>query len=211
MKQPKGTDGVETFVRFYKSGFGRKILQKEGSFIAAELEKCKRVLEVGCGIGRRGRELKKVKVFGLDKSLGMLMRARETGSSPYVQGDAERLGFRDRCFDAVCFVTSLEFIPSYRKAIREAHRVTKTNGKILILMLNPKSPYFKEGYQKEDSYFRRIRHKHGKPIQDCLSSFFRIGRREYFLKITGNQIRNKANEKSGLLVVLAGRKRNPPI
>lgn len=208
MNPPKGTDRVEKFVRFYRSGFGRKVLRKEASFIAAKLKGCKRVLEVGCGIGRLARELKKANVFGLDNSWDMLIRAKRSFSSAYVQGTAERLGFRDRSFDAVYFVTSLEFVPSYRRAIREAHRVTKENGKILILMLNPSSPSFREGHEKANSYFHRIRHTHVKPIQDCLSSFYRIGRREYFLRMSGKQIRDKADEKTGLLTVLAGRKRN---
>jgi len=87
----------------------------------------------------------------------------------FVQGNAEELGFKDSAFDAVFTVTTLEFLKNYRKAVKETARVTKPNGKILVMMLNPKSEYFRQEIKKPGDYFSGIKHTDPKEIRDYIS------------------------------------------
>jgi SAM-dependent methyltransferase len=45
------------------------------------------------------------------------------------------LPFADRSFDTVCFVACLNHIPERRDALREARRVLRPNGRVLITMI----------------------------------------------------------------------------
>ncbi len=61
-----------------------------------------------------------------------------------VGGDARSLPFDDNLFDRVVFFTSLEFIPDEYKAVREALRVLKPGGRVVIAVLNGDSPWMKK-------------------------------------------------------------------
>ena len=89
---------------------------------------------------------------------------------------------------AVLFIATLEFLDDYKKAVREAYRVTKPNGKILAMILNPESEYFKEHAQRESSYFRRVRNTNIREIRDYISGFYKITGGGYFLGIRGQEV-----------------------
>ena len=68
--------------------------------------KCKRILEVGCGIGHRGKFFinKGYDYVGLDLSEGMLRIARRKYPEiRFVQGDVRKLSLKEK-FDAIIFV-----------------------------------------------------------------------------------------------------------
>ncbi len=60
-----------------------------------------------------------------------------------IDGDALSLPFSDELFDRVVFFTSLEFIPDWDKAVKEALRVLKAGGRVVILLLNGESQWMK--------------------------------------------------------------------
>jgi len=71
------------------------------------------LLDVGCGTGYFTAWLAELGflVVGLDRSASMLQFARERyGHLSFLQGSGEALPFSDRSFDAVFFITSLEFM-----------------------------------------------------------------------------------------------------
>lgn len=198
---------VERFVRFCESEFGKKVMQAEAEYIQNELKGCSSILDVGCGIGSFEERLPELNITGLDSSPEMLEEAGKRSNKPFVLGDAEHLDFEDGLFDAVFFVAALEFLSDYRKAIQEACRVTKPDGKLVAMMLNPESEYFHEHIQKENSYFRRIKHSNIREIRDCIAMIYHnITKEEYFLGIKGRQVFNASDRKFAALYVVVGEK-----
>lgn len=195
---------AEKFERFCESDFGKEVLEKESDYIRRELKDCGRILDVGCGIGSFERQLQDLNIVGLDSSAEMLEEARKSSDKEFVLGDAEKLEFGDGSFDAVFFVTALEFLSDYRQAIREAWRVTKPGGKLLVMMLNPESEYFHKHMRKKESYFHKIRHADMADIKNFVAGLYRAVRDEYFLGIRDQRVFDTTDRKLASLYVLVG-------
>lgn len=95
------------------------------------------MLDMGCGAGlacmmalERG-----ALPTGLDASANLLEIARERiPDREFKQGDIEELPFDDDTFDVVFAANSVQFADDQQKAVREALRVKKPNGKFVIGM-----------------------------------------------------------------------------
>jgi ubiquinone/menaquinone biosynthesis C-methylase UbiE len=100
----------------------------------AERVSGRHVLDLGCGYGDAALRLvaEHCIVTGLDISKHFVYRARETvgGSdrADWVQGDAERLPFADKVFDAVVSFGTLHHLLHPETAIAEVARVLKPDG-----------------------------------------------------------------------------------
>jgi len=83
------------------------------------------LLDVGCGTGRLSVPLsQRCRVVGLDASPEMLAVARSKGGgAAFVRGDALRMPFNDRSFDAALAVLVLHLVPDFRRALAEISRV----------------------------------------------------------------------------------------
>ncbi len=98
-----------------------------------------RVLELGVGTGKNLPYYPaNVHVTAIDVSPRMLERARERASGLEIpvdlrQMDAQRLAFPDDTFDTVVATFVLGSVPDPILALREAARVTKQDGQILLL------------------------------------------------------------------------------
>lgn len=94
------------------------------------------VLEVGCGTGHFSRWLAEqdMRVFGLDLSWPMLAEAQRSDGLLYARGNALRLPFRERSFDLVVLITTLEFLDDPRRALAEAARAASRG--LLLGVLN---------------------------------------------------------------------------
>jgi ubiquinone/menaquinone biosynthesis C-methylase UbiE len=102
----------------------------------------RRVLDVGCGTGqlaaRLRRALPRAEVVGCDFSRGMLRRARARSPEVrWVQGDAQRLPFPDRHFDALVSTEAFHWFPDGAAALAEFHRVLAPGGRLLVALVNP--------------------------------------------------------------------------
>lgn len=103
------------------------------------------VLEVAVGTGRNLPHYPpEVRVTGVDLSAEMLERARGRAREHSREvdlrlGDAERLDFEDAAFDTVVFSLALCSIPNDRAAVREAKRVLRPGGR-LVLIEHVRSP-----------------------------------------------------------------------
>jgi ubiquinone/menaquinone biosynthesis C-methylase UbiE len=107
-----------------------------------------RVLDVGCGSGVVTREIARRVgstglAVGLDQSRALLAVARglahETGLGGHVEfheGDALRLPFPDRSFDAAVCVTVLSHVPKGETAIPELVRVLRSGGRLGVFDLD---------------------------------------------------------------------------
>lgn len=108
-----------------------------------DLSEDDRVLDVGCGTGfaTAGLLERTTHVEGLDQSEHQLAKAREKdelAGVEFVRGDAENLPYADEAFDAVWSSGSIEYWPTPVDALREARRVTKPGGRVLIV--GPRRP-----------------------------------------------------------------------
>jgi SAM-dependent methyltransferase len=88
-------------------------------------------LDVGCG----PQEMKpayisdaaNLKYIGMDPLLG-----HQPKTFPFIQGIGEALPFPDMIFDNIIFHSSLDHMLDYRIALREAQRVLKKGGQVII-------------------------------------------------------------------------------
>jgi len=107
-----------------------------------------RVLDAGCGTGIYSLELAKRGAFvaGLDASSGMLELARAKAGRAglnidFVKADALHIPFPDGHFDLVLSVCMLCFVKEREAAILEMKRVLRPGGRIVIALLNSRSPW----------------------------------------------------------------------
>ncbi|MBN1962552.1 MAG: bifunctional demethylmenaquinone methyltransferase/2-methoxy-6-polyprenyl-1,4-benzoquinol methylase UbiE [Deltaproteobacteria bacterium] len=81
-------------------------------------------------------------IIGVDPSLAMLEIGRKKIKNAglenrinLIAGDAQDLQFADASFDAVCMSFGIRNVPNRQKALAEIARVTRKDGKVLILEL----------------------------------------------------------------------------
>lgn len=106
-----------------------RMIQKQTIF------KDKTVLEIGCGGGKLSSLLAdETKVYiGIDPNGDAIREAKENyDNADFRIGDGESLVFRDSLFDLVLFTLSLHHQNS-TAALKEAYRVLKNNGKLVIV------------------------------------------------------------------------------
>ena len=165
----------------------------------------KDILSVGCGpaIIETGLAEHGLNVTGLDISKEALSQAPDTVRT--VVGSAENMHSPDSCFDAVIYVVSVQFIEKYKEAIRQTARVLKPEGKLLVVLLNPKSEFFKEKTKNPASYINKIKHTNLREIERTVTEYFHI-ETEYFLGIKGQQILKSQQPDLASLYVIKGKK-----
>ncbi len=111
--------------------------EKNRDLYEAELEAIRQLLpplgaeglEIGVGSGKFAAPLG-IK-FGVEPSKNMAIKARKLGVNVY-QGIAENLPFPDGKFDFVLMVTTICFVDDVAKSCKEAFRVLKPGGCIVI-------------------------------------------------------------------------------
>ncbi len=110
-------------------------------------------VEIGIGSGIFAKKLD-IK-FGIDPSEKMLNYAKYRKLT-VKKGVAENLPYNDKSFDFAAFITSICFIDNPEKAIKEAHRVIKDDGEIIIAFIDKESSLGKSlESEKENSKFYR--------------------------------------------------------
>lgn len=94
-----------------------------------------KILDIAAGTGSSSRPLvdKGADVIALDFSEGMLAQGRKQHKDiKFVQGDALKLSFDDNSFDVTTISFGLRNTSNTSVALKEALRVTKSGGKIVI-------------------------------------------------------------------------------
>ena len=112
-----------------------------------------RGLEIGVGTGRFGGPLG-VKI-GIDPVAEMLPYARARGVT-VVQAIAEALPFPDGVFDSVLIVTTMCFVDDRSATLRQAARVLRPGGALVIGLIDRESPLGQDYlvHQTESIFYR---------------------------------------------------------
>ena len=158
---------------FFSSSLGKRILEEEAKYVADNVKGI--TASIGCGTGKieeRIEEISSGKIIGVEIDDKMLAIAGHR--IDVVKADAAALPFKNASLDAIIFITSLEFIENYKKAIEESYRVLNNKGKIIAIMLNTSSQYFKERYEAGGYIRKNIKHINIGAITDYMKNFFSI-------------------------------------
>lgn len=102
-----------------------------------------RVLEIGCSSGENSKIFNgSINYYGIDISLNAIKRGN---SNNLILSDANHIPFFDKTFDVVLLLDVLEHIEDDVSTIREAHRILKDGGFMLVLV-----PAFKFLWNEHD-------------------------------------------------------------
>lgn len=198
-------ENVKRYVEICQERFWQNIFQFETEYLVERLQGCCDILSVGCGPAIIEGKLNEhgFNVTGLDISAEALKCAPD--SIRKFAGSAESMPFAESSFDAVVYVASLQFIEDYRKALQKTLKVLRPNGRIILMLLNPDSDFFKDRLREPDSYVNLIKHKSLINIEDTVKEFYTV-QTEYVLGVNGDRILKSNNPREAALYVIAGTK-----
>lgn len=133
--------GAPTAFTGYEYGVKRRF----ETLLSSTSLKGKVVLDVGCGVGAYGKVAMKYGanfVVGLDINIEYLSKAELIER---VQASADALPFKNSFFDTILMLEVLEHLPSDKKAIQEAKRVSKKDAFLIITAPNKFYPFETHG------------------------------------------------------------------
>jgi ubiquinone/menaquinone biosynthesis C-methylase UbiE len=165
-------DPFEKFAQEYDAWFedNRFVYESELRAVQEQLPRKGEGVEVGVGSGRFAAPLG-IRL-GIDPSQKMRERAQSKGIIA-IDGVAENLPFADSRFDYVLMVTTICFLDDIESSLKEAHRVLKPGGSLIVGFIDRDSPVGKLYQQhKNESNFYHI------------ANFYTAGEVESYLKKT---------------------------
>jgi ubiquinone/menaquinone biosynthesis C-methylase UbiE len=191
------------YLRSCQSEFWQKVFAAELDYLLQRLRPGEEILSVGCGpaIIEGGLKERGFAVVGLDVSREALACAPDTLRT--VVAPAEKMPFDDAAFDVVLFIVSLQFVENYRQALSETSRVLRPGGRMIAMLLNPASSFFKKKMAETGSYVRKIRHTGLREMESAIVEGFEV-RSEYFLGIADNQVFPGSDPETAALYVIHG-------
>ncbi|MBC7233118.1 MAG: class I SAM-dependent methyltransferase [Chloroflexi bacterium] len=118
----------------------------------AALER-KRILDVGCGLGTYMKKLRAFsnEVYGVDIDPEKVAQAQEQLEHVFL-APAEELPFPEAYFDVILLHEVLEHVTDDRQAVREAYRVAKEGGRLVIFVPNRLYPFETHGIYWRGKY-----------------------------------------------------------
>ncbi len=130
---------TDKYDAWYDSEEGRPLYESELKCMIPMVESSsKPILEIGVGTGRFAMHFHDV--IGIDPSLNAIKMAEERGVKS-VCGDGGHLPFKDETFGCIIIVMTLCFVENPVGVLREAERVLKKNGSILLGIVPKDSPW----------------------------------------------------------------------
>ena len=204
----KAAKDVKRYVEICQERFWQNIFQFETEYLVERLQGCHDILSVGCGPAIIEGRLSAYgfNVSGLDISAEALRCAPD--SIRTFAGSAENMPFAESSFDAVIFIASIQFIENYRKVLQQTLNVLKPNGRIILMLLNPESDFFKDRLREPDSYINLIKHRSLNNIEYVVREFYTV-QTEYVLGVKGDLIFKSNNPSETALYVIYGNKKIP--
>jgi methionine biosynthesis protein MetW len=155
-----GSREDEYVSKYYNDAWATKLQRKEyrtldarwrsrWEFAVQEIPQKSKVLDCGCGDGILGGMLKNkgCDVYGLDISEYAMALATERGvKTASCDLSSDSFPFQDGFFDAVVFACVLEHIAFPEHALREAARVAKDEGIVIVTIPNAVNIRFRLGF-----------------------------------------------------------------
>ncbi len=130
---------TDKYDAWYDSDEGRPLYESELRCLNPMVEDSpKPILEIGVGTGRFAMHFPDV--IGIDPSLNALKMAEKRGIKT-VHGDGEHLPFQDKTFGCILIIVTLCFVENPLGVLREAKRVLKKNGSMLLGIVPKDSPW----------------------------------------------------------------------
>ncbi|MBI5238069.1 MAG: class I SAM-dependent methyltransferase [Deltaproteobacteria bacterium] len=135
---------------WYKTPLGKTShrLEKDLIFSLLDVKKGEKALDLGSGTGIYSIELAKKgsDVSAVDSSQDMLGFAKarsmkQKHNITFIRAYAKRLPFKNASFDLIVSVCSLCFVKNPQRALKEAARVLKPDGRFVAAVLNKNSPW----------------------------------------------------------------------
>jgi ubiquinone/menaquinone biosynthesis C-methylase UbiE len=200
------TEEIKKYVETCREAFWQDIFLVETEYLVSRLKNCCDVLSVGCGPAIIEGKLSEFgfNVTGMDISAEALKCAPDSVRT--FAGRAKDTLFAESSFDAVIYVASLQFIEDYQKALQQSFVVLRPEGRIIVMLLNPRSDFFKKRRLEPDSYVNLIRHTDLNEMEEAVKELFTV-QTEYILGVRGeNLFESKAPDEAALYVII-GKKR----
>lgn len=128
----------------FTSIYGWMPFSKEGFDVVTKwiTKKDKKILEAGCGSGRKciglAKKFPNSKIIGIDLSTKTLkiakkgVQIRKLKNMKFKKADIFKLPFKNNHFDVVFNVGVIEHFEDYKKIVKEMKRVVKKGGKIIV-------------------------------------------------------------------------------
>jgi SAM-dependent methyltransferase len=185
----------------------RAVYKSEVSAVRRFLPHAGEGLEIGVGSGRFAVPCG-VKI-GVEPAPAMAELARERGITVY-EAKAEALPFKDGTFAFCMLITVICFLADPMAALREARRVLKPGGKIIIGMLDRESPLGQvyDAEKSKDEFFREAKFYSAGEVQQWLAnlSFINIEACQTVFADPDSSGQIREGHGEGLFVVLAALK-----
>jgi ubiquinone/menaquinone biosynthesis C-methylase UbiE len=196
---------VKKYMETCQETFWQNVFHFETEYLVANLGNCRDILSVGCGPAIIEKKLSEYgfNVTGLDVSAEALKCAPDSVRT--FAGNAEEMPFAESSFDAVIYIASLQFIENYRRALQQSFKVLMPGGRIVIMLLNPQSDFFKQRRREGDSYVNMIRHTNLQKMEKVTKELFDI-KTEYILGVRGEKIFASKSPDETALYVIIGKK-----
>ncbi len=133
----------DQFARTYDRRYDALEYEGIGSTLStfARTASAGRILEVGCGTGHWLAQLQKVapRVYGLDRSLGMLAQANQAPTHSLVCGQASELPFAETSLDLIFCVNAIHHFDRKQDFIVQARQALRSGGSLAIIGMDPHS------------------------------------------------------------------------
>lgn len=104
-----------------------------------------KVLDIGCGMGATVNYLKtkyNINSYGIDLSQKLIDLGKEKYNLSLIKGQGENLPFRDNYFHRVFAECTLSLMNNSEKTLKEAYRVLKQEGYLVITDVNAENTEF---------------------------------------------------------------------
>jgi len=198
-----GCPDIERYLESCQTEFWQGVFRAELDYLTRHLERSEDILSVGCGPAIIESALieRGFRVTGLDVSRETLNCAPDQIRT--VAASAEDMPFPESSFDAVIYIASMQFIEDYRKAIENTACVLRPDGKLIVMLLNPESVFFRDRIRNTSSYARKIRHKDINEIERMIAEKFQV-QTEYFLGVKGKNIFESRDAADAALYIIRG-------
>ncbi|MFX0560374.1 class I SAM-dependent methyltransferase [Tepidibacillus infernus] len=175
----------DAFAKDYDTWYQTKLgnfvdrVEKELIESLASPKQGEKVLDIGSGTGTYSLWLarKGLNVIAIDQSVEMMKVAKEKAEAEKLSidwnlGDAHYLPFLGNSFDLVISVTAIEFMDQPQLVLREAMRVLKPNGRLVVGLLTKKSPwgelYRQKAIEDPNNLFAKAHLYTEKELEDLL-------------------------------------------